>query len=300
MQKTILISGSTSGLGFEAAKQLAKQQHETFIDEPNKKKKFIYSNEIIVLARNKEKGEAAIAEIKSFSGNQNIHFYVANLSSQKSIEQVATQIKKDFTKLDVLINNAGGVFSDFQLSEDGIEMTMANNHFNYFWLTYYLFDLLKNGKDTRIVNVASDSHYKAKNIDIESFYAKKKYFVLSAYEQSKLANVLFTYALAEKVKPFNITVNALHPGFVYTPIGNKNGNAFFGFVWSAASKLFGLTVEKGASSHIYLASSNEVKDVTSKYFHNCKAKKSSVISYDKSVQDLLWKESEQKSGFTFL
>ena len=284
MQKTILISGATSGLGFEAAKQLAKQQHE-----------------IIVLARNKEKAETAVAEIKAFSNNKNIQYYTANLSSQKSIEAAATNIKKDFTKIDVLLNNAGGVFSDFQLSEDGIEMTMANNHFNYFWLTYYLFDLIKNAKDARIINVASDSHYQSKSIDIESFYRKKKrYFVMSAYEQSKLANVLFTYALAEKVKPFNITVNALHPGFVYTPIGNKNGNAFFGFVWNTASKLFGLTVEKGASSHIYLAISDDVKDVTAKYFHNCNAKKSSAISYDKNVQDLLWKESERKSGFTFL
>ena len=284
MQKTILISGATSGLGFEAAKQLAKQQHE-----------------LILLCRNKEKGEQAVTDIKAFSNNNNIHLYTANLASQKSIEVAANNIKKDFTKIDVLLNNAGGVFSDFQLSEDGIEMTMANNHFNYFWLTYYLFDLIKNGNDARIINVASDSHYQAKNIDIESFYKKnKRYFVMSAYEQSKLANVLFTYALAEKVKPHNITVNALHPGFVYTPIGNKNGNAFFGFVWNTASKIFGLTVEKGASSHIYLASSDDVKEVTGKYFHNCKAKKSSAISYDKTVQDLLWKESERKSGFTFL
>ena len=279
----MLISGATSGLGLEAAKQLAKQQHE-----------------IILLCRNKEKGEQAITEIKVASSNNNIHLYTADLSSQKSIEAAATQIKKDFTKIDVLLNNAGGVFSDFQLSEDGIEMTMANNHFNYFWLTYYLFDLLKNGKDTRIINVASDSHYSAKKIDIDSFYTKKRYFVLSAYEQSKLANVLFTYALAEKVKSFNITVNALHPGFVYTPIGDKNGNKFFGMVWSTFSKLFGLTVEKGASSHVYLASSDEVKDTTAKYYHNCKAKKSSTISYDKATQDLLWKESERKSGFTFL
>lgn len=284
MQKTILITGANSGLGFEAAKQLAKQGHE-----------------IILLCRNKEKGEAAIAEIKSFSGNQKIHLYTANLASQKSVEAVAAQIKRDFTKLDVLLNNAGGVFNNFQLSEDGIEMTMANNHFNYFWLTYYLFDLLKNANGARIVNVASDSHYSAKKIDIDSFYQKKgRYFVLSAYEQSKLANVLFTYSLAEKAKPFNITVNALHPGFVYTPIGEKNGNKFFGMVWNTMSKLFGLTVEKGASSHIYLASSEEVKNVTGKYFHNCKDKRSSGISYDKNVQELLWKESERKSGFSFL
>ncbi len=284
MQKTILISGANSGLGLEAAKQLAKQNHE-----------------IILLCRNLEKANEAKKEIIAFSNNNNIHIYQADLSSQKSIEVAATQIKKDFQKLDVLLNNAGGVFNNFQLSVDGIEMTMANNHFNYFWLTYYLFDLLKNANGARIVNVASDSHYQAKKIDVESFYEKKgRYFVLSAYEQSKLANVLFTYTLAEKAKPFNITVNALHPGFVYTPIGNKNGNAFFGFVWNAASKLFGLTVEKGASSHIYLATSDEVKNTTANYFHNCKAKKSSAISYDKNVQDLLWKESERKSGFTFL
>ena len=283
MQKTMLITGANSGLGFEAARQLAKQGHE-----------------IILLCRNKEKGEQAVAEIKSFSGNQAIHLYTANLASQKSIEAVAQQIKKDFSKLDVLLNNAGGVFSDFQLSEDGIEMTIANNHFNYFWLTYYLFDLLKNGTDARIINVASDSHYNAKKIDVESFYQKKSYFVLRAYEQSKLANVLFTYSLAEKAKPFNITVNALHPGFVYTPIGTKNGNKLFGFLWSSFSKLFALTVEKGASSHIYLASSDEVKNTTHEYFHNCKSKKSSAISYDKTVQEFLWQESERKSGFTFL
>lgn len=283
-KKTILITGANSGLGFEAAKQLAKQGHE-----------------IILLCRNKEKGEIAVSEIKSYSNNQNIHLYTANLASQKSIETVAQQIKKDISKLDVLLNNTGGVFNNFQLSEDGIEMTIANNHFNYFWLTYYLFDLLKNGKDARIINVASDSHYSAKKIDIESFYQKKgNYFVLSAYEQSKLANVLFTYTLAEKANPYNITVNALHPGFVYTPIGEKNGNKFFGMVWSAASKLFGLSVEKGARSHIYLASSDEVKDISGKYFHNCKAKKSSSISYDKNLQAMLWKESERKSGFTFL
>jgi len=267
----------------EAAKQLAKQQHQ-----------------VILLCRNIEKANEAKKEIIAYSGNNNIHVYQADLSSQKSIEQAAMQIKRDFTKLDVLLNNAGGVFSNFELSVDGIEMTMANNHFNYFWLTYYLFDLLKNANGARIVNVASDSHYSAKKIDVESFYTKKKYFVLSAYEQSKLANVLFTYSLAEKAKPFNITVNALHPGFVYTPIGEKNGNKLFGMIWNTFSKLFALKVEDGASSHVYLATSDEVKDITAQYFHKCKSKKSSGISYNKDVQEMLWKESERKSGFTFL
>jgi NAD(P)-dependent dehydrogenase (short-subunit alcohol dehydrogenase family) len=226
--------------------------------------------------------------------------YTADLSSQSSIEQAAQQIKKDFTKIDVLLNNAGGVFSEFELSDAGIEMTIANNHFNYFWLTYYLFDLLKNNGGGRIVNVASDSHYSAKKMDFESFYKKKSYFVLRAYEQSKLANVLFTYALAEKAEPFNITVNALHPGFVYTPIGGKSKNKFFAFVWNAFSKAFAMKVVDGASSHFYLSTSDEVKDTTAKYFYKCKAKKSSGISYDKDLQDSLWKESERMSGFSFL
>lgn len=160
MQKTILITGASSGLGLEAARQLAKQQHE-----------------IILLCRNKEKGDAAVAEITSFSGNNNIHLYTANLSSQKSVEHAAQQIKKDFTKLDVLLNNAGAVFNNFQVSEDGIEMTMANNHFNYFWLTYYLFDLLKNAKGARIINVASDSHYQAKK-SISNRFIKRKEDIL--------------------------------------------------------------------------------------------------------------------------
>ena len=281
--KTILITGGNSGLGFEAARQLAKQQHE-----------------IILLCRNKEKGERAVNDIRSFAKNQNVHLYTADLSSQRSIELASQQIKNDFKKLDVLLNNAGGVFSDFKLSADGIEMTMANNHFNYFWTSYYLFDLLKSGNEARIVNVASDSHYSAKKIDPESFYKEKRYFVLSAYEQSKLANVLFTYSLAEKAKQYNITVNALHPGFVYTPIGGKNGNRFFGLVWNAASKLFADSVEKGARSHIYLAISEEVKDITGRYFHNCKDKRSSEISYEKNLQMALWKESERVSGFVFL
>jgi NAD(P)-dependent dehydrogenase (short-subunit alcohol dehydrogenase family) len=280
--KTILITGANSGLGFEAARQLAKQGHS-----------------MILLCRNKEKAETARGEIIAFSGNRNISVYTANLASQASIKAACEQIRNDHDKLDVLLNNAGGVFSRFELSEDGIEMTMANNHFNYFWVTYYLFDLLKNGGGGRIVNVASDSHYAAKGIDFESFYTKKSFFIMKAYEQSKLANVLFTHKLAEIARPFNITVNALHPGFVYTPIGGKSDNWLHAKVWTLASRLFALTVEQGAKTHIYLSSSEDVSGVSGKYFHNCKAKRPSGVSLDVSLQHALWKESEKKSGFLF-
>jgi retinol dehydrogenase-13 len=283
MKKTILITGGTSGLGLEAARQLAAQQHE-----------------LILLCRNGQKAESAIREIAAQTGNKNMRAYTADLSSHKSIRSAAEQIKRDYQKLDVLLNNAGGVFSDFAVSEDGIEMTMANNHFNYFWTTHYLFGLLKNAEEPRIVNVASDSHYNAKTVDAESFYKKKNYFVLRAYEQSKLANVLFTYALAKKAMPHKVTVNALHPGFVHTPIGGKSSNRLHGWVWNTASRLFALNVSKGASSHVYLASSADVKGKTSEYYHNCKTKRSSGISYNENLQEKLWAESEKVSGFRFL
>ncbi len=283
MKKTILITGASSGLGYEAALQLARLQHE-----------------IILLCRDKERGEKAVRDIQSASGNTSIHLYTANLSSQVSISAAAEQIKSDFKHLDVLLNNAGGVFADFELSDAGLEMTIATNHFNYFWCTYYLLDLLKATKGSRIINVASDSHYSAKTIDFERFFTKKRYFVLRAYEQSKLANVLFTYKLAEKTKDLGIVVNALHPGFVYTPIGTKGGNKFFSFVWDTASRLFGRTVEKGVNTHLFLSTAEGAAAISGQYFFDCKPKPSSVISYDKDLQDRLWEESEKISDLKFL
>lgn len=280
-QKTILITGASSGLGFEAAKQLAQKEHR-----------------LILLCRNREKAEHARAEITAHSGNTAIDIYTANLAAHASVKNACDQIRKDYDSIDVLLNNAGGVFSNFELSEDGIEMTMANNHFNYFWVSYYLYPLLRDNTG-RIINVASDSHYAAKTVDPESFYTNKGYFIMKAYEQSKLANVLFTHKLAELAKSRGITVNALHPGFVHTPIGGKSENWLHANFWNLASKLFAQNVEKGAQTHIYLADSDAVNGVSGKYFHNSQAKRPSGVSLDPKLQDLLWRESERMSGFSF-
>jgi retinol dehydrogenase-12 len=274
-EKNILITGGNAGIGLATAIALAKQ-----------------GATIYIVSRSKEKAVAAVAQIKEVSKNKNVHYFLADLSSQKSVRNLAKQINNDLRKLDVLINNAGGVFSEFQLSEDGIEMTLATNHFSFFLLTNLLLDLLKNSDNARIVNVSSDSHYKGK-IDFNSFTQNQDYFILKAYEQSKLANVFFTQELAKRLKDHNVTVNALHPGFVNTNIGTKGTQWYANWIWSLASKIGGLSIENGAKTSIYLASSDEVKNVTGKYFDKCKSVAPSKISKDEKLQKEIWEISEK-------
>ena len=205
---------------------------------------------------------------------------------------MAAKVKKDYTKLDVLVNNAGGVFPEFKLSEDGLEMTIATNHFAYFLLTNLLLDLLKKADSARIVNVASGSHYQGK-IDFESFKRNKGYFIMKAYGQSKLANVLFTKELAERLKGSRITANCLHPGFVSTQIGNKDTSWYASLFWTLATKIGGLSVQDGAKTSVYLASSSAVNGVTGRYFDKCKVKEESALAKDSQLQKELWRVSEQ-------
>jgi retinol dehydrogenase-12 len=274
--KVVLITGSSSGIGLQTAKVIAGM-----------------GAEIILAARNEDKLKEALATIKTATGNDKLRYYTVDFSSQKSIRAFAEKVKKDYTKLDVLINNAGAVFPDFKLSEDGIEMTMATNHFAYFLLTNLLLDLLKKADSARIVNVSSDSHYNGK-IDFESFTKNKGYFILSAYGQSKLANVLFTAELAERLKGTRVTANSLHPGsMVRTDIGSKGTTKFAKFFWDIASAIAGMSIEDGAKTSVYLATSSAVNGVSGKYFNKCKPQEESKRAKDRQLQQELWKVSEQ-------
>ena len=273
--KNVIITGGNAGIGLATSIALAKQGANVYI-----------------VSRSKDKADEAIKTIADESGNKSVKYFVANLSSQKSIRKLASEIKNEMSTVDVLINNAGGTFSDFALSEDGLEMTIATNHFAYFLLTNLLLDLIKKSDSGRIVNVASGSHYQGK-MDFESFTKKKSYFIMKAYEQSKLANVLFTNELAERLKGTNITTNSLHPGFVKTQIGNKNATWYSGLFWSIATKLGAISVEDGAKTSVYLASSPQVKNVTGKYFDKCKEKEPASLALDKELGKQLWKISEE-------
>ncbi len=273
--KIVLITGGSSGIGLATAEPLATM-----------------GAELILVARSEEKLKEAAQTIINKTGNRKIRYYIADFSSQRSIRTLAENIKKDYQKLDVLINNAGGVFSAFKLNEDGLEMTIATNHFAYFLLTNLLLDLLKRSDSARIINVASDSHYNGK-LDFDSFTKDKGYFIITAYGQSKLANVLFTAELADRLKDTQITVNCLHPGFVRTDIGTKGTKWYASLFWTLASRLGAMTAEAGAKTSVYLASSDEVKGVSGKYFDKCKPKEPAPLATDKQLQKDLWRISEQ-------
>lgn len=273
--KTILITGATSGIGLATARALAGQ-----------------GAHLILAARSEAKLKEASQDITSTTGQKNISYYTADLSSQKSIRAMAAKVKADHSSLDVLINNAGGVFPDFALTDDGLEMTIATNHFSQFLLTSLLLDLIKNSEYARIVNVSSDSHYNGK-IDFESFKKDKGYFIIKAYAQSKLANVLFTQELAARLAGTQVTANSLHPGFVKTNIGNKDTTWYASAVWSLITAIGAISVEKGAATSVYLASSEEVRGVTGKYFNKCKEQKPGKQTFDQALQKELWRVSEE-------
>ena len=269
--KTVLVSGATNGIGFVAARELARMGAET-----------------VLVSRSAEKCAAAVAQIKKETGNQQVEFIAADLSTKTGVRHAADEFKQRHTRLAVLLNNAGAVFMSRQVSADGIEMTLALNHLNYFYLTSLLLDVLKASSPARVVNVSSAAHRGGK-INFADIQLEHGYSGMGAYSQSKLANVLFTYELARRLAGSGVTSNALHPGFVDTGFAKNNG----GLVKFAMGLLKPMQkkVDDGARTSIYLASSPQVEAVSSKYFDDCKSIESDPLSYDQAVAEKLWQVS---------
>ena len=276
--KTILISGATNGIGKQSALELAKM-----------------GAQIVIIGRNKAKTEETLREIQSSSGNKDVHALIADLSSMAEVRRVADDFKKQYARLDVLLNNVGGFFSERQESVDGYEMTFALNHLSYFLLTHLLLDRLKANAPSRIVSVSSEAHMMSP-LNFDDLQSKQSYGMAGfrPYGQSKLMNVMFTYELARRLAGTGVTANALHPGAVNTGFGKNNRG-----LMNIAMKIFtffAIKVEDGAKTSVYLASSPEVEGVTGKYFDKCKQKQSSQVSYDEAAQKRLWEISEQLTG----
>jgi retinol dehydrogenase 12 len=270
--KICLITGATAGIGEVTARRLAGM-----------------GATVTIVGRSAERAAATAARIKAATG-ATVEIMIADLSSQAEIRRLANEFLTRRSQLDVLVNNAGAIFNRRHESADGIEMTWALNHMSYFLLTNLLLGALQASAPSRIVNVASDAHYRAQiNFDDPQF--KHGYDMWRAYGQSKLANILFTAELARRLDGAGVTANVLHPGFVASNFGKNNGR-LFGILIGLAQRVAAIGPEAGAETSVYLASSPEVAGVSGQYFEKCRAVKPSAAAQDRSAAERLWEISE--------
>jgi NAD(P)-dependent dehydrogenase (short-subunit alcohol dehydrogenase family) len=220
-------------------------------------------------------------------------FLAADLSSQNEIRRLAREILHRHQQIDVLVNNAGGMFRQRRVSPDGIEMTFALNHLSGFLLTDRLLPALRRASAGRIVNVASDAHWGV-DIDFGNLQGERGYQGWRAYKRSKLANICFTFGLARRLAGSTVTANALHPGFVATDFGAR-GDRMATIAWRLVS-LFAIDVEKGAETPVYLAASADVEGVSGRYFSECRPVEPSAPARDREVQRRLWDVSAEMTG----
>ncbi|MGE3728494.1 MAG: SDR family oxidoreductase [Candidatus Sericytochromatia bacterium] len=273
--KVCLVTGATAGIGKVCARELAAR-----------------GARVILVGRKPEKTLNVVQELKRQTNGQ-IEYLLADLSEQAQVRQLARDLRERTDQLDVLINNAGAVFAKRELTVDGYENTWALNHLSYFLLTHLLLDLLKNSAPARIINVASVGHFQAV-IDFANLQGEEHYSLTQAYAQSKLANVLFTYALARRLEGTGVSANCLHPGVVATDIWSKGPSWTQPF--AKVIQKFMISPEKGAETMVYLATSQALNPDSGRYYDNCKAVKSSKISYNQALQERLWELSLEMTG----
>jgi len=266
--KICLVTGGTSGIGKATAQALAQM-----------------GATVVIAGRNAPRTAQLVGEIRSASGNKNVDSLLADLSSQQEVRRLANEFKSKYSHLHVLLNNAGAVFLKRQLSVDGIEMTFALNHLGSFLLTNLLLDTLKASAPARVINVSSNAHASGK-IEFDNLQGERGYSP-RVYENSKLANILFTIELARRLEGTGVTVNALHPGFVATGFAKNNGKVIAALV-STFAPLVARSPAKGAETSIYLASSTDVDGITGKYFYDSHMLPAAPQATDTLVARKLW------------
>ena len=271
--KVVLITGATSGIGKATALELADM-----------------GATVVIIGRDQEKGKRVMEEIASATGNQALDFIKCDLASLDEVKKASSEFRSRYQRLDVLIDNAGGVNGQRKVTIDGYEYTFGVNHLAHFLLTDLLLDLLKASAPSRVVVVSSAAHGNG-HIDFEDLMSEERYGTFRAYSQSKLANVVFAFELARRLKGTGVTVNALHPGLARTNFSKGLGRG--GIALYSILSILIISAKKGAQTSIYLASSPEVANVTGKYFVKRRVKESSPESKDEVVAKRLWEVSEQ-------
>jgi NAD(P)-dependent dehydrogenase (short-subunit alcohol dehydrogenase family) len=276
--RTVLITGGSGGIGRATALGLAAM-----------------GAHLAITGRDRGRTEDAAREIRA-AGSGQVDTFVADLSCQSQVRRLAGQVLQSLSRIDVLVNNAGGYWNTRHVTADGLERTFAINHLAPFLLTNLLLDRLKNSAPARVVTVSSNVQANGR-IDFEDLQGERSYSGARAYNQSKLANVLFTYELARRLQATLVTANALHPGVVRTAFGTEDPGGlqrlFIPFV-----RPFMKAPGRGAATSIHLVSAPDLEQVTGRYFATSKPRRSSRRSYDQAAAARLWQLSADLTGLT--
>jgi retinol dehydrogenase 14 len=275
--RACLVTGATSGIGKATAAGLAR-----------------LGADLLLVARDPARGAATVAELQAANDGARVELLIADLASQASIRGLAEEVNRGQPRLDVLVNNAGGYWATRHTTVDGLELTFAVNHLAYFLLTNLLVDLLRASAPARVVNVTSGAQAMG-GIHLEDLQFERRYRGQATYNQSKLANVLFTYELARRLEGSGVTVNCVHPGVVRTNFGLADPGPAMRLL-SPLVRPFMRTHEQGADTPVWLASSPDVEGVTGSYFARRRARRSSRRSYDRELAGRLWRVSEELTG----
>src|SRR5215210_2147931 len=274
--KVVLITGGTSGIGKATATALAAM-----------------GAKVVVAGRNREKGETVVEEIRRDSGSAGVSLLLADLTAQAEVRRLAEEFQECHDRLDVLANNAGLVLSKRTETPDGIETTLATNHLAPFLLTNLLLERLAQSAPSRVITVSSEAQ-RWGTMDFEDMQSRRKYRGFPVYGMTKLANIMFTFELAERLKGTGVSANCLHPGSVGTNFGQNNRGPMALFF--RTFKPFMRSPEQGADTLIWLASSPEVEGVSGKYFSDRKEIEAKKVAYDPAARRRLWEISEDLTG----
>jgi NAD(P)-dependent dehydrogenase (short-subunit alcohol dehydrogenase family) len=275
--KVFLVTGATAGIGLVTARELARR-----------------GARVIGVGRSKERCAEAARLIREQTGTTTPEYLLADLSSQDDIRRLAEQVKNSTDRLHVLVNNAGGIFLERQQTLDGLELTFALDHLAYFLLTNLLLDMIRSSAPARIVSVSSAAHQGGR-IHFDDLQKQQgRFSAWRAYQQAKLANILFTRELAGRLEGTGVTANSLHPGYVKTQIFKVEG--FRGWLLRRAADLFAISPEQGALTTLYLATSPEVENVTGTYFVRRKPASPSREAQDDATARRLWDVSATLTG----